>query len=194
MKNTACITCEAHGPLDRTSDSVLQIITIDGPADGCLPISVLTEADEKDCPKVEIHADDVVCLPYSSGTTGLPKGVMLTHRSLISSVAQQVDGECPNLHLTQHDIVMCVLPMFHIYSLNSILLCSLRVGAALVIMPRFDFQKLLELTQNYKVCLICSSFHLLLDLNSLSACCIGSNVLIMKQIVFIYCSALKVVF
>lgn len=128
-----------------------QIIVVDKHVEGCLHVSVLLDADETECPEVEIHPDDVVCLPYSSGTTGLPKGVMLTHKSLVSSVSQQVDGETPNLNIHAEDTIMCVLPMFHIYSLNSILLCGLRVGAALVIMPKFDLPKLLELIQKYKV-------------------------------------------
>ena len=130
---------------------VLQVITADQNVENCLHMSVLLEADEVECPQVEIHPDDVVCLPYSSGTTGLPKGVMLTHKSLVSSVSQQVDGEAPNLNLTVEDTLMCVLPMFHIYSLNSILLCGLRVGAALVIMPKFELPKLLDLVQRHKV-------------------------------------------
>ncbi|CAN1223409.1 4-coumarate:CoA ligase 1 [Linum perenne] len=87
----------------------------------------LAEADEADAPDVEINSDDVVALPYSSGTTGLPKGVMLTHKGLVTSVAQQVDGENPNLYFHSEDVILCVLPMFHIYALNSIMLCGLRV-------------------------------------------------------------------
>jgi 4-coumarate--CoA ligase len=70
---------------------------------------------------------------------------------LVSSVSQQVDGEAPNLNLTVEDTLMCILPMFHIYSLNSILLCGLRVGAALVVMAKFELPKLLDLIQRHKV-------------------------------------------
>ncbi|KAJ0471333.1 putative 4-coumarate--CoA ligase [Helianthus annuus] len=102
-------------------------------------------------PSVTIDPDDAVALPFSSGTTGLPKGVILTHKSLITSVAQQVDGENPNLYLKQDDVVLCVLPLFHIYSLNSVLLCSLRAGAAVVLMPKFEIRSLLEHIQRYRV-------------------------------------------
>ncbi|KAK9697513.1 hypothetical protein RND81_08G042600 [Saponaria officinalis] len=102
-------------------------------------------------PKVDIYPDDVVALPYSSGTTGLPKGVMLTHKSLVTSVAQQVDGNNPNLYFHQNDVILCVLPLFHIYSLNSVLLCALRVGAAVLIMPKFEIKMLIELVQKYKI-------------------------------------------
>ncbi|KAG0563665.1 hypothetical protein KC19_8G049200 [Ceratodon purpureus] len=137
--------------IEKLSGLHVQIITVDQHVENCLHVSVLLEADEAECPEVEIHPDDVVCLPYSSGTTGLPKGVMLTHKSLVSSVSQQVDGEAPNFNITTEDTLMCVLPMFHIYSLNSILLCGLRVGATLVIMPKFELPKLLDLIQRYKV-------------------------------------------
>lgn len=56
----------------------------------CLNFSVVYEADENDVPAVEIAPNDAVALPFSSGTTGLPKGVVLTHKSMVSSVAQQV--------------------------------------------------------------------------------------------------------
>nr|WAB23844.1 4-coumarate:CoA ligase 2 [Syntrichia caninervis] len=136
--------------VDKLAGLDVQIITID-PHEKCVHVSVLLEADEAECPEVVIHPDDVMCLPYSSGTTGLPKGVMLTHKSLVSSVSQQVDGEAPNLNLTVEDTLMCMLPMFHIYSLNSILLCGLRVGATLVVMAKFELPKLLDLIQRHRV-------------------------------------------
>ncbi|MCO5590946.1 hypothetical protein L7F22_044922 [Adiantum nelumboides] len=118
--------------------------------DTIMHISELMEADEGGYPAVEINPDDVVALPYSSGTTGLPKGVMLTHRGLVTSIAQQVDGENPNLWMREEDVVLCVLPMFHIYSL-SIVLASLRVGAAIAIMGRFEIGALLEVVQRERV-------------------------------------------
>ncbi|CAL5405585.1 unnamed protein product [Camellia sinensis] len=127
------------------------VITIDDPPENCLHFSVLSEANESEIPTVSIDPDDPVALPFSSGTTGLPKGVILTHKSLISSVAQQVDGENPNLHLKGEDMVLCVLPLFHIYSLNSVLLCSLRAGAGVLLMHKFEIGALLELIQRYRV-------------------------------------------
>lgn len=129
----------------------LVVITVDEPAANCLPFSVLSAADEETVPRVTINANDTVALPFSSGTTGLPKGVELTHRSLITSIAQQVDGENPNIHLTAEDVVLCVLPLFHIYSLNSVLLCSLRAGASVLMMPKFEIGAMLGLIERYKV-------------------------------------------
>uniref|UniRef100_A0A7N0VH91 4-coumarate--CoA ligase n=1 Tax=Kalanchoe fedtschenkoi TaxID=63787 RepID=A0A7N0VH91_KALFE len=138
---------------DFAAENAVKVMTIDSPPpDGeFLHFSELTNADENEIPAVKINKDDVVALPYSSGTTGLPKGVMLTHQGLVTSVAQQVDGDNPNLYFHKHDVIMCVLPMFHIYSLNSILLCGLRAGAAILIMQKFEIVTLLELVQKYKV-------------------------------------------
>jgi 4-coumarate--CoA ligase len=76
---------------------------------------------------------------------------MLSHRGLVTSVAQLVDGDNPNLHLREDDVVLCVLPMFHVYSLHSILLCGMRAGAALVIMKRFDTARMFELVERHGV-------------------------------------------
>lgn len=100
---------------------------------------------------MNINPDDVVALPYSSGTTGLPKGVMLTHKGLVTSIAQQVDGENPNLYYHSEDVILCVLPMFHIYSLNSVLLCGLRAKASILLMPKFDINAFFGLVTKYKV-------------------------------------------
>ncbi|KAJ8767283.1 hypothetical protein K2173_017327 [Erythroxylum novogranatense] len=132
-------------------DNDVKLMTIDSPPEGCLHFSELSNADENESPAVKVNPDDVVALPYSSGTTGLPKGVMLTHKGLVTSVAQQVDGENPNLYFHDKDVILCILPLFHIYSLNSVLLCGLRVGAAILIMPKFEIISLMELIHKYKV-------------------------------------------
>jgi 4-coumarate--CoA ligase len=130
----------------------IQVVIIDGHVDGYMHFSeLIKENSQFEDFDSEIEPDDVVALPYSSGTTGLPKGVMLTHRSLVTSVAQQVDGENPNLYMHKDDVILCVLPLFHIYSLNSILLCGLRVGAAILVLKKFDLLGLMELVQKYHV-------------------------------------------
>lgn len=136
---------------DFARDNGVMVMCIDSAPEGCLHFSELTQADENDLPGVDIGPEDVVALPYSSGTTGLPKGVMLTHKGLVTSVAQQVDGENPNLYFHSEDVILCILPMFHIYALNSIMLCGLRVGAAILIMQKFEIGLLLELIQKNKV-------------------------------------------
>ncbi|RVW21658.1 4-coumarate--CoA ligase 1 [Vitis vinifera] len=143
--------CYSGKAMSFAEENDVKVMCIDTPPEGCLHFSELTNADEADLPTVKINPDDVVALPYSSGTTGLPKGVMLTHRGQVTSVAQQVDGENPNLYFHSEDVILCVLPLFHVYSLNSVLLCALRVGAAILIMQKFEIIKLLELINKYKV-------------------------------------------
>lgn len=83
--------------------------------------------------------------------TGLPKGVVLTHKSLVSCLAQQVDGDNPNIYLRRDDVLLCVLPLFHIFSLNSVLLCGLRTGAAIYIMPKFEINVMLEGIEKHRI-------------------------------------------
>ncbi|KAG6649128.1 hypothetical protein CIPAW_07G191300 [Carya illinoinensis] len=128
-----------------------KVVCIDSPPEGFLHFSELIEANENDIPAVKVNSDDVVALPFSSGTTGLPKGAMLTHEALVTSVSQQVDGENPNLYFHSEDVILCVLPLFHIYALNAVFLCGMRAGATILIMQKFEPLKLLELVQKYKV-------------------------------------------
>ncbi|KAI8570078.1 hypothetical protein RHMOL_Rhmol01G0005300 [Rhododendron molle] len=143
--------CYAEKVTELGEENGIKIMCTDAAVERCLHFSELTGADECELPAVKISPDDVVALPYSSGTTGLPKGVMLTHKGLVTSVAQQVDGDNPNLYFHSEDVIMCVLPLFHIYSLNSVLLCALRVGAAILIMQKFEINALLELVHKYRV-------------------------------------------
>ncbi|KAH7564923.1 hypothetical protein ACOSP7_021160 [Xanthoceras sorbifolium] len=143
--------CHVDKVKEFAQEKDVQIVCIDTAPDGCLHFSELSQTDETQLQEVDIHPEDVVALPYSSGTTGLPKGVMLTHQGLVTSVAQQVDGDNPNLYFHSEDVILCVLPMFHVYALNSIMLCGLRVGATILIMQKFEINSLLQLAQKHKV-------------------------------------------
>ncbi|RCV07905.1 hypothetical protein SETIT_1G283300v2 [Setaria italica] len=140
---------------DGGDGNALTVVTIDDAAntpEGCLAFwELVASADEATLPEVSISPDDPVALPFSSGTTGLPKGVVLTHGGQVSGVAQQVDGENPNLYMREGDVALCVLPLFHIFSLNSVLLCALRAGAAVMLMPRFEMGAMLEGIQRWRV-------------------------------------------
>jgi long-chain acyl-CoA synthetase len=78
----------------------------------------------------------LAALPYSSGTTGLPKGVMLSHKNLVANVYQLIGPNATKLNSA--DKILCCLPLYHIYGLNVILNPSLILGAMLVLAPRFN--------------------------------------------------------
>ncbi|KAL6603723.1 hypothetical protein ACP70R_044084 [Stipagrostis hirtigluma subsp. patula] len=144
--------CAADKVRAFAADRGVPLVAVGGGCgDGCAELRDLMDAAEPLAADEEVNPDDVVALPYSSGTTGMPKGVMLTHRSLVTSVAQQVDGENPNLYFSKEDVVLCVLPLFHIYSLNSVLLAGLRAGCAIVTMRKFDLGALVDLVRAHGV-------------------------------------------
>lgn len=120
-----------------------------GEAGGATPFSSLLKWDGP-APTIEINPrEDLVALPYSSGTTGFPKGVMLTHYNLVANI-RQMEGLC---YFTENDTLICVLPLFHIYGLVVILNMGLYAGATIVTMPRFDLEQFLKTISDYRVTL-----------------------------------------
>ena len=90
---------------------------------------------------------DVVVLPYSSGTTGLPKGVMLTHHNLVANLVQAEAA----LEYSEGDVALAVLPFFHIYGMQVLMNGVLASGCTVVTLPRFDLVQALTLIQDHKV-------------------------------------------
>jgi acyl-CoA synthetase (AMP-forming)/AMP-acid ligase II len=109
--------------------------------------AALAEA-EGEPPAVAIDpAEDVVVLPYSSGTTGVCKGVMLTHRNLVANICQLGS----HLGADQTTVSLGVLPFFHIYGLVVVLNNTLREGGTVVTMPRFDFEGMLAAIEKHGI-------------------------------------------
>lgn len=99
-------------------------------------------------PQVDFNpATHLAALPYSSGTTGNPKGVMLTHRNLVANVAQIR----PLLAMGPDDKALAVLPFFHIYGMTVLLNAALHARATLVIMPRFDLDGFLGAIEKHRI-------------------------------------------
>ncbi|MEX2482397.1 MAG: AMP-binding protein [Gammaproteobacteria bacterium] len=92
-------------------------------------------------------ARDIAVLPYSSGTTGLPKGVMLTHTNLVANICMVVEGPNP---IEDGEVFACVPPMFHIYGIVTYLGTAMRRGCTVVCMPRFDFVEYVKAMATYR--------------------------------------------
>ena len=104
-----------------------------------------------DPPEPDIDPDvDIAVLPYSSGTTGLPKGVMLSHRNLVANVLQTNE----TIPMKEDDVTIGVLPFFHIYGMTVIMNMGLRNGATIVTMPRFDLGDFLSLIPEHGVTVV----------------------------------------
>ena len=118
-----------------------------GEAEGAASFSELL-GDREAAPDLAFDPpNDIAAVPYSSGTTGLSKGVMLSHRNLIANMIQ-TDAL---LALSPDDVLMAALPLFHIYGLSVIMNFGLRAGATIITIPRFEFGPFLDLLERYAV-------------------------------------------
>jgi len=106
-------------------------------------------AEQGEFAPVRASMDDLAALPYTSGTTGFPKGVMLTHRNLTAN-QQQFFAAVP---VRRDDVFLNVLPFFHIYALNLLMAGSISLGATQVVMPRFDMVEYCTLIERHRATL-----------------------------------------
>ena len=121
-----------------------RVYTARHPGSNTEPFSNLLISTHASFPEPQAPSDQTLAaLPYSSGTTGLPKGVMLSHFNLVANVYQLI---APNTtELNGADNLLCFLPLYHIYGLNVMLNPGLILGATLILMPRFNVQHLCKL-------------------------------------------------
>ncbi len=109
---------------EAAQDAGIEELFVFGSAPGATSFDSLL-IDNGRAEQVEIDPlEDLVALPYSSGTTGLPKGVMLTHYNLVANI-RQMEGLC---YFYETDTLICVLPLFHIYGLVVVLNMGLYSG------------------------------------------------------------------
>ncbi|HEX4357991.1 MAG TPA: AMP-binding protein [Pseudonocardia sp.] len=118
----------AAGPVPETSFA--ELLTSAGPA-----------------PELRIDPESLAALPYSSGTTGVAKGVMLTHRNLVANLLQ-LD---PIHKINAGSRLLAALPLYHIYGLTSIMNQGLLNRALIVTMPRFDLAGFLRAIAEYRI-------------------------------------------
>ena len=128
--------------------SMVRTIVVFGEHHGATSYAAMFAHGES-VPHVDIDpANDVVALPYSSGTSGIPKGVMLTHRNLVANIEQTIG--CGAM-VADDDVIIGVLPFFHIYGMVVIMGLGLSQGATIVSMQRFELELFLKTLQDYRI-------------------------------------------
>jgi acyl-CoA synthetase (AMP-forming)/AMP-acid ligase II len=136
--------------MDRAAAAVSAIgfgeLFVFGEAPGATPFAALCDT-RSSAPLAPIDSHAIAVLPYSSGTTSLPKGVMLTHRNLVANLLQLAAMQ----HVDQDDRMIAVLPFFHIYGMNVVLNFGLLHGATLVTCPKFEIDSFLQLLERYRI-------------------------------------------
>jgi long-chain acyl-CoA synthetase len=124
-----------------------QVFVTRNVAAGAEDFRTLLEPSSQRAESPTADTQSVAALPYSSGTTGLPKGVMLSHANLVTNVFQLLaPGE--EATYTKDDVTLCCLPLYHIYGLNVVLNPILAVGGSVVLMPRYDEARFLRLLRD----------------------------------------------
>ncbi|MFQ5597510.1 MAG: long-chain fatty acid--CoA ligase [Nitrospiria bacterium] len=99
-------------------------------------------------PAEDVKIDDLALLQYTGGTTGTPKGVMLSHRNLVVNTLQ-CRHWMPSLREGE-EIFLAVIPFFHVYGMSTCMNLALYLGAALVLLPRFVTKDVLKTIQKYR--------------------------------------------
>ncbi|MDQ6879681.1 MAG: AMP-binding protein [Candidatus Dormibacteraeota bacterium] len=131
---------------EAAAKSGVKEIFVFGEAEGATPFASLIAGGV--APETHIDPEeDLVALPYSSGTTGFSKGVMLTHRNLVANLVQSSTV----IQIGDDEKIIAVLPFFHIYGMTVVMNASLYNGATIVTMPSFELEAFLQAIQDYRI-------------------------------------------
>jgi acyl-CoA synthetase (AMP-forming)/AMP-acid ligase II len=149
LENSRAALLITDGPLLQAINlaglpNLRRVYTTRQPGAGAEPFTNLLRPVTAGWPTPEKPSDQTIAaLPYSSGTTGLPKGVMLSHSNLVANVFQFIGPHASEM--STNDVVLCFLPLYHIYGLNVVLNPILTLGGTLLLMPRCNIPQLLSL-------------------------------------------------
>jgi long-chain acyl-CoA synthetase len=149
LENSGAALLITDGPLLQGINlaglsSLRRVYTTRQATAGAEPFANLLRPSHKGWPTHEkSSAQTLGALPYSSGTTGLPKGVMLSHFNLVANMFQFIGPRASEI--STNDVALCFLPLYHIYGLNVALNPLLTLGGTLLLMPRFNVPQLLSL-------------------------------------------------
>ena len=124
----------------------LRNVIIFGDADGTTSFSTLIESTSP-VPDVAIDPTDICLLPSSSGTTGLPKAVMLTHENIVANIWQSMNAALWG----EKDILINALPLYHLAGLGAFAHIGFAAGSTTVLLPRFDLEQVLKCVEKYRV-------------------------------------------
>ncbi len=94
-------------------------------------------------PVVTIQPEDLACLQYTGGTTGLPKGAMLSHRNLIASLTQ-IRSFLLYEHQQAEDIALAIMPFFHVYGMNGLMNMAIHLASTLVLIPQPEIKAIVD--------------------------------------------------
>jgi long-chain acyl-CoA synthetase len=136
--------------LERAHDPRVYVVGAE-PGEGEQAYAALRATAPRPVPPLP-DPEKLACLLYTSGTSGRPRAAMLTHRALIANIDQAAEVEPPMIH--GDDVVLGVLPLFHVYGLNAVLGGVLRRRAKLVLVERFDPQGTLDLIDDEAVSVV----------------------------------------
>ncbi|MGH3425809.1 MAG: AMP-binding protein, partial [Nocardioidaceae bacterium] len=148
-ENVDAVRAGAGEELRARAVAAVLVVTKAPSEPGEVPYDSVLAAPEGETPPSPTDPEALATLLYTAGTSGQPRGVMLTHRALIANIEQVAAIDPPPI--SPDDAVLGLLPLFHVYGLNCILSQTVRQGARLVLADRFDPEGTLDVVAGHGV-------------------------------------------